>query len=191
MHNEIEEEEDSEEPEEEQSSETNCDADVTMQVRVEDYDPEPGLTSSRRLTIRADWKPCSMSTQTFRQYKLTSQSEDDETTEDDDMPSLCSTDESENGAESLPKWYEEEVPVLDKIEEHAQPEAEPAQTEQSQAQLYNMKTTLVPEPALADSSWQGHAHFPNKMVEFPASMKGYKAETERHYCYKLIGLATS
>ncbi len=91
------------------------------------------------------------------------------------MPSLCSTDESENGAESLPKWYEEEVPVLDKIEEPAQSEAEPAQTEQSQAQLYNMKTTLVPEPALADSSWQGHAHFPNKMVEFPASMKGYKA----------------
>ena len=44
------------------------------------------------------------------------------------MPSLCSTDEAEDGAESLPEWYEEEVPVLDKVEEPAQPEAEPAQT---------------------------------------------------------------
>ena len=166
-----EEESEEEEEEEEQSSEISSDADVTMQVPDEDYDPVPSPISSTTFDHQGRLEAL---LNDYTDIWAIQADITEETSEDDDMPSLCATDESEDGAESLPEWYEEEVPVFDQVEEPARLEAEPAQTEQRQAQLYTMKTTPVAEPALADSSWQQHADFTNKRVPFPASMKGYK-----------------
>ncbi len=171
LDNESSEEEESEEAEEERSSETSSGADVTMQVPDEDYDPEPSPISATAFDHQGRLESL---LNDYADIWAIQADLPEETSEDNDMPSLCFTDESEDGAESLPEWYEEEVPVLGKIEEPAQPEAEPAQAEPRQAQLYTMKTTSVPEPALADSSWQQHADFTNKTVAFPASVKGYK-----------------